>query len=210
MFGQSSMLRCCENDKIILKRTLVEIFLILQQCCAGEILNSIQSFPLATDIKHALHDFAMLAKNLSSSSSFDGDLPVTTPELSGVTTVACVYADPHKDLPHPRFGVLAPILLGRSATLCIKDGLGRISRRVLSMQEMIVFDSHQEHWVDKPVDYPQNWNDLSLDSQKAYIEKNLLVFANRDFNHQPTLEQCEHAFRAMLCLPKPTMKRKCR
>lgn len=172
-------------------------------------MKALHAFPLAQDISGALTDLVPLANTLPlGSQAFEGAFPVLTPEIAGVRSVACVYADPHKDLPYPRFGVLAPIVLSRQASVCVKDNNGNIHKHSFTKGQMVVFDSHLEHWVEKPSDYPSNWDELPEKERDAYKQKNMLVFANIDFQHYPTPQECERAFRRVLCLSEPSQKRK--
>ena len=169
-------------------------------------MKPLASHALPSDITSALLDFIPHVASLSSEHALDGDLPVVTPQIGDVKCVACVYADPHRDLPYPRFSALAPITVRENAVLSVRDPSGAVHTKVMKPGELIILDSHSEHWVDKPHDYPHNWDSLSTEDKHAYKSKNMIVFANMDFDVYPSVAQCEEKFRRLLYLPTPKKK----
>ena len=174
-------------------------------------MKSLTVHPIKNDIQEALADFAPLyALVVAEDETLEGQIPVITPKLADIQCVACVYADPHQDLPYPRYTALAPIKVRPDATLFVEAADKTITSIPLITGQIVLFDAHLKHWVNKPLDYPSNWEDLGLSEKNAYKKKNVIVFANVDFETYPSLDDIEKKFRSVLCLshsPKNTPKR---
>ena len=167
-------------------------------------------FPLPQDVTQALSEFAPLANLMDVDDTMEGAIPVITPDVGDLKCVACVYADPHQDLPFPRYTALSPIKVRPNAYLYIQQADGSVQRSPLHNNEMVLFDSHLKHWVDKPDNFPQNWDELSTIQKTQYKRDNMIVFANMDFPEYPSQEKCLSKIRDLLCLPQitPTPKNK--
>lgn len=161
-------------------------------------------FPLASDITQALSEFAPLAQLMDVNDTMEGAIPVITPDVGDLKCVACVYAEPHQDLPFPRFTALSPIKTRPDTYLYIQQPDGSIQRSPLLKNEMVLFDAHLKHWVDKPDNFPKNWDELSSVQKTNYKRDNMIVFANMDFPQYPTKDQCMSRIRSLLCLPQVT------
>lgn len=172
-------------------------------------MKTLHRFPISPDIAQALSEFTPLAATLPfEDETLEGSIPVITPQLADVNCVACVYADPHQDLPYPRYSVLAPIKVRPDAQLFVQNEDGSIQSSPLSAGEIVVLDSHQKHWVNKPKNYPANWDEWSTTEKRKYKQENMIVFANLDFQEYPTPEMCESRLRKLLCLDAPAPKSK--
>ena len=152
------------------------------------------------DIRRALDDFAPFAKKLPVAGHLDGAMPVITPHIAEVKCVACVYAPPHKDLPFPRFSVLAAIDVQPDTHLFVRDNAGKVHSAPLHKGDIVVLDAHLEHWVPKPSDFPSDWDSLSEQEQNRYKSTRLSVFANIDFANYPSEKDCATSFRKKLHL----------
>jgi len=171
-------------------------------------MKSLATHPIKNDIFKALREFSPLCDLVvTDETTLEGSIPVITPKLADVNCVACVYADPHQDLPYPRYTALAPIKVRPGAFVFVEEKDGTVRSCPLLENQIVVFDSHLRHWVDKPLDYPKNWDALSVDQKNDYKKKNIVVFAHVDFENYPSLDDVDRRLRSVFCLSQD-MKQK--
>jgi hypothetical protein len=175
----------------------------------------LESWPPAyPGLLSALAEFAPIASKLQfAQTDLEGALPVTTPTIAGVKCVACVYADPHKDLPYPRWTVLAPLSVRPGARVSIEGPTGVTHSAPLDAGQIILFDSHSTHWVDKPKDWPSDEEFAALNHvQKESLKRaHLSVLMSIDNHVRPSREQAERAIAEVLHLApsgRPKKKRR--
>lgn len=168
--------------------------------------------PSRSDLSSALSEFVPVVRKMKlQEAEFEDAIPISLPNIGGLQMLACVYAPTHQDLSHPRYSVLAPIVVGNNVTLTVeKDGVKH--QQTLRANELIVLDSHQPHGLSKPSVWPEQsvLDQMSLTEKTELKRQNMSVFFSMDYVNKPTREQVEKDFARILHLPasQPTKKSK--
>lgn len=170
--------------------------------------------PQHSGLRPALADFEPIARRMKfGAAELEGSMPVTTPTLADMSCVAFVYADPHQDLPYPRWTLLAPVLMRPGARLSVEDAGGQVRTIPLEPGALVIFDSHSKHWVDKPGAWPSDEAMDTMDpvAKDALKREHLSVMLSFDSPQRPTREEAERRVASALHLePAPGARPKMR